>query len=144
MEFLTKKSFSSGQVLLILLIFILIFSAVLFTGGCRAYDDKFDVAYFFKTEPEKAALDFLYAMENKDAEYIYSNLLLDRDRRSISREKFISEMTEIFSDIESIDVIRIVYLGYENEMSKVVLEFEVKYSSGDLNKYKKYIYLKEE
>jgi len=144
MRFIKKKLFSTNVLPYIMLIFLLVLSAELSFTGCRAYDNKFDAAYFFKTEPEKASLDFIYAIENKDAEYIYSNLLLDRDRRNISKEKFISEMSQIFSDIENINVTRVVYLGYENDMSKVVLEFEVKYSGDEFNKYRKYIYLQEE
>lgn len=124
-------------------VFIIAVIAVsfLFISGCRNYDNKFDAVYFFKTEPEKAVLDFIYSMENHDAEYIYENLLLDKDRNNISKEKFISEFSSILSSIESIDIKRIIYLGYENEMSKVVIEFDVLYTGGESSQYKKYIYL---
>ncbi|MBM3708249.1 MAG: hypothetical protein FJW69_07950 [Actinobacteria bacterium] len=113
-------------------------------SGCRNYDNKFDIAYFFKTEPEQTALDFMYSMNNHDAEYIYSNLLLDRDRRNISREKFLREFSDILSDVESIEVKSIVYLGYENGVSKVVIEFDVNYLNDSISSYKKYIYLEQE
>ncbi|MDD5622712.1 MAG: NTF2-like N-terminal transpeptidase domain-containing protein [Actinomycetota bacterium] len=124
--------------LFLLLIFIIILPA------CRSYDGKFDIAYFFKTEPEKAVFDFFQSLENKDADYIYTNLILDKDKNSISREKYISEFEIILSDIEGINIDRTVYLGYENDMSKVVAEFEVSYTSGEIKQYKKYIYLVEE
>jgi len=119
---------------------ILLFS---FTG-CRQYDSQMDISYFFKTAPEKTVIDFIYAMENKDAGYIYSNFLLESDQRKISREKFIREMSEILSSVESIAIEKIVYLGYEDEMSKIVLDFKIMYSNGEEEKYKKYIYLVEE
>jgi hypothetical protein len=112
-----------------------------FLSGCRNYDRKFDAVYFFKTEPEKAVLDFIHSMENHDAEYIYDNLMLDKDKDNISKEKFISEFSSILDEIDSIDIKRTVYLGHENEMSKVVAEFDVKYTSGKSSQYKKYIYL---
>lgn len=123
--------------------FIIVVMAVLglYLSGCRNYDRKFDAVYFFKTEPEKAVLDFIYSMGNHDAEYIYNNLMLDKDKNNISKEKFISEFSSILSDIDSIDIKRTVYLGYENEMSKVVVEFDVKYISGKSSQYKKYVYL---
>ena len=113
-------------------------------SSCREYDKKLDIPYYFKTDPEKAVLDFIYAMSNHDSGYIYDKLILDRDKKSLSKEKFLRELAEIMSDIESIKVERTVYLGYENEMSKVVVEFEVRYSNGDSSRYKKYIYLHEE
>ncbi len=123
--------------------FIIVVTAApgLYLSGCRNYDRKFDAVYFFKTEPEKAVLDFIYSMGNHDAEYIYNNLMLDKDKNNISKEKFISEFSSILSDIESISIKRIVYLGYENDMSKVVIEFDVKYTDGESSQYKKYIYL---
>ena len=123
--------------------FIIVVMAVLglHLSGCREYDRTFDVVYFFKTEPEKAVLDFIYSMGNHDAEYIYNNLMLDKDKNNISKEKFISEFSSILSDIDSIDIKRTVYLGYENEMSKVVVEFDVKYTGGKSSQYKKYVYL---
>ena len=97
------------------IIFILLsFTAgsLIFTG-CRNYDGKFDVAYFFKTEPEKAVIDFLNSIENHDAEYIYSNFLPDDDRRKVSREKFIRELSEIFSKFMGlINVNRLNYLAF--------------------------------
>lgn len=115
--------------------------------ACRSYDGKFDVTYFFKTEPEKAVLDFFQSLANKDPDFIYTNLLPDKDRNSISREKFVDEFNNMLSvsDVESIDVKRTVYLGYENKMSTVVADFEVKYKNGEVKQYnKKYIYLTEE
>lgn len=126
-----------------ILLFLLL-AVIIFLPACRSYDGKFDIAYFFKTEPEKAVLDFFQSLENKDADYIYTNLILDKDKNSISREKYISEFEIILSDIASIEIDRTVYLGYENDMSKVVTEFEVSYTSGEIKQYKKYIYLVEE
>ena len=112
--------------------------------GCREYDKKLDVAYFFKTEPEKAVLDFMQSLNNEDAYYIYDNLLPNNDKNNISREKFAREFVSILSGVDGIDVKRTVYLGYENNMSKVVAEFEIRYKNGELKRYKKYIYLIEE
>lgn len=125
-----------------ILFFILIFIVVL--TGCRGYDGKLDIAYFLKTEPEKAILDFFHSLNNNDPDYIYTNLLPDSDKNNISREKYISEFKEILSDIEGIDVGETVYLGYENDMSKVVADFEVSYKNGEVKQYKKYMYLIEE
>jgi hypothetical protein len=125
----------------IFFIIISMAALVLCLSGCRNYDRKFDAVYFFKTEPEKAVLDFIQSMGNHDAGYIYNNLLLDKDKNNISKEKFISEFSSILSEIESIDIKRTVYLGYESEMSKVVVEFDVKYTSGKSSQYKKYVYL---
>jgi len=123
---------------------ILLLTVILILPACRNYDGKFDVTYFFKTGPEKAVLDFFRSLENKDADFIYTNLLPDKDRNNISREKYISEFENILSDIVSIDVNRTVYLGFENDMSKVVVEFEVSYKNGEIKQYKKYIYMVEE
>ena len=112
--------------------------------GCREYDKKLDVAYFFKTEPEKAVLDFMQSLNNEDAYYIYDNLLPNNDKNNISREKFAREFVSILSGVDGIDVKRTVYLGYENNMSKVVAEFEIRHKNGELKRYKKYIYLIEE
>ena len=112
--------------------------------GCRNYDGKLDVAYFFKTEPEKAVLDFIQSLDNNDPDFIYTNLLLNEDKNNISREKYVNEFKDILSDVESIYVKRTVYLGYESDMSKVVVEFEVSYKNGEVKQYKKYIYLIEE
>ena len=96
---------------------------------------------FFKTDPEKAALDFIYAINNHDAQYIYTALLPDRDKRNIDKDKFVREMDEILADVEEIEVNQITYLGYENEMSKVVIDFSIKYTNGESGDYRKYIYL---
>ncbi|MBM3701887.1 MAG: hypothetical protein FJW63_02655 [Actinobacteria bacterium] len=133
---LVKRSFYR-----LLFLFLIIMIAL---PACSSYDGKFDVTYFFKTEPEKAVLDFFQSLANKDPDFIYTNLLPDKDRNSISREKYVDEFNNILSDVESIDVKRTVYLGYENNMSKVVAEFEVKYKNGEVKQYKKYIYLTEE
>ena len=125
-----------------LLLFVLI-TAVILTG-CRGYDGRLDVTYFFKTEPEKAVLDFFQSLNSKDPDFIYTNLLPDRDKNSISREKYVSEFEKILSDIESIEVKKTIYLEYENDMGKVVAEFEVTYKNGETKQYKKYIYLTEE
>lgn len=133
---LVKRSFYR-----LLFLFLIIMIAL---PACRSYDRKFDVTYFFKTEPEKAVLDFFQSLANKNPDFIYTNLLPDKDRNSISREKYVDEFNNILSDVESIDVKRTVYLGYENNMSKVVAEFEVNYKNGEVKQYKKYIYLTEE
>ena len=117
---------------------------LLFLSSCREYDGKLDIVYFFKTEPEKAVVDFLYSLDNNDPEYIYSNLMLASDRNKISREKYNEEFTLILEDVESITLKKTVYLGYENDMSKVVAEFDIKYYNGELREQKKYFYLLEE
>ena len=89
-------------------------------------------------------IDFLESLNKKDSEYIYSNLMLAADRNSISREKYAEEFSEILEDVESVKIRKTVYLGYENEMSKVVAEFDVTYYNGELRAYKKYFYLQEE
>lgn len=118
--------------------------AALMFCGCRNYDGKFDISYSFKTEPEKAVLDFLYSLANDDPDYIYSNLIPDSDKDYISREKYISEFREILIDIKAIEIKKTVYLGFESEMGKVVAEFEVTYRNGESKLYKKYFYLIEE
>lgn len=123
---------------------LIMLSLSLILSSCRNYDGKIDVVYFFKTEPEKAVVDFLESLDNKDPEYIYSNLMLSADRNSISREKYTEELSEILQDVESVNIKKTVYLGYENEMSKVVAEFDIAYYNGELKEYKKYFYLKEE
>jgi hypothetical protein len=110
-------------------------------AGCRQYDNKVDAVYFFKTDPEKAALDFMYAVNNHDAQYIYTTLLPDRDKRNIDKDKFVRELSEILADVEDIEINQITYLGYENEMSKVVIDFSIKYVNGTTGDYRKYIYL---
>ena len=132
------------KVILFLALGMLICTILFQVVGCRNYDKKFDISYFFKTDPEKAVLDFLQSLNKHDAEYIYNNLILEKDRNNISKERFVKDFSDLLSDIESIDVKRIVYLGYENEMSKVVAEFDVKYKNGEVTSYKKYIYLLQE
>jgi hypothetical protein len=133
----------SGQPQSICRIFMAILSAgaMLPLAGCRQYDNKLDVVYFFKTDPEKAVLDFMYAINNHDAQYIYTTLLPDRDKRNIDKDKFVREMSEILSDVEDIKINQITYLGYENEMSKVVIDFSIIYTNGTPGDYRKYIYL---
>ena len=125
-------------------VLLLVLSSCLFLSSCRNYDGSFDIVYFFKTEPEKAVMDFLESLNKKDSEYIYSNLMLAADRNSISREKYAEEFSEILEDVESVKIRKTVYLGYEKEMSKVVAEFDVTYYNGELRAYKKYFYLQEE
>ena len=136
-----KKNNRRLQYFIVFAISFIVLAVSMTSGGCRTYDDEIDIAYFFKTEPEKTVIDFLHSMKNHDADYIYSNLLPESDRRSISRERFTRELSEIFSEIEHLEINRIVYLGYENEMSKVVVEFDVEYSDGTISNYKKYIFL---
>jgi len=123
---------------------LIMLSSSLVLSSCRNYDGSFDIVYFFKTEPEKAVVDFLESLNNRDSEYIYSNLMLAADRNRISREKYTEELTEILKNVESVSIRKTVYLGYENEMSKVVAEFDVTYYNSELREYKKYFYLKEE
>jgi acetoin utilization deacetylase AcuC-like enzyme len=140
-----KKVFAASfRIFSVLCITVLSFLLLFSFAGCRQYDNQMDISYYFKTAPEKAVIDFIYAMENKDADYVYSNFLLESDKRKISREKFIREMSEILSAVKSIAIEKIVYLGYEDKMSKVVLDFKIIYSNGKEGKYKKYIYLFEE
>ena len=124
-----------------LLLLIVPAGAMFLLLGCRQYDSKMDIVYFFKTDPEKAVLDFMYAMNNHDAEYIYTSLLPDRDKRNIDIDKFVRELKEILADVENIEINRITYLGYENDMSKVVIDFTIKYTGGASSDYRKYIYL---
>ncbi len=137
---MTRKIKRRGPYRLLLILVLFVF----LLPGCRESDGKLDIAYFFKTEPEKAVLDFLWSMNHKDIDYIYSNLLLSRDKNSISREKYINEFNEVLSDLEKIEILQTVYLGYENDMSKVVAEFDVSYTNGETRQYKKYFYLIEE
>jgi len=135
---------SLKKIYILTVIIILFISSSFIFSGCRNYDGRFDIVYFFKTEPEKAVIDFLEALDHKDAEYIYTNLILAGDKNSISREKYLEEFSKILEDIVSVAVTRTVYLGYENEMSKVVAEFDVTYRNGEIKDYKKYFYLLEE
>jgi hypothetical protein len=132
------------KILFVLPALILVIVIVLTSVACRSYDDRFDIVYFFKTEPEKAVLDFFQSLNNKDPDYIYTNLLQDKDKSNISREKYVEDLGEILSVVEKINITRTVYLGYENDMSKVVAEFEVIYKNGETKQYKKYFYLAEE
>ena len=138
-----KYYFKKKLFLFLIIILILQVSFLSFTG-CRNYDNHFDIAYFFKTEPEKTVIDFLEALNQKDVDYIYSNLLLSSDKNSISREKYTEEFNEILGDVSGVRIVRTVYLGYENEMSKVVAEFEVIYQNDEIKEYKKYFYLVQE
>jgi len=135
---------SLRKIYILTAIIIISLSSLFIFSGCRNYDEKVDIVYFFKTEPEKAVIDFLEALDQKDAEYIYNNLILSGDKNRISREKYLEEFSKIFKDIVSVAVTRTVYLGYENEMSKVVAEFDVTYHNGEIKDYKKYFYLLEE
>jgi hypothetical protein len=136
-----SKSIYKIFVASLFLFIILSAGAMLSLAGCRQYDNKMDVVYFFKTDPEKAVLDFMYAINNHDAQYIYTTLLPDRDKRNIDKDKFVREMSEILSDVEDIKINQITYLGYENEMSKVVIDFSIIYTNGTPGDYRKYIYL---
>jgi hypothetical protein len=136
-----KRSYKIFMASLILIIVILTGAAMLSMSGCRQYDSKIDIVYFFKTDPEKAVLDFINAINNHDSQYIYNALLPDRDKRSIDKDKFVREMNEILADVDNIRINQIAYLGYENEMSKVVVDFSITYATGSPLDYRKYIYL---
>jgi len=138
---MNKKIFKK---ILLFIIAIAVLLSSLTLLSCREYSGKFDIVYFFKTEPEKAVVDFLDSLDNKDSEYIYSNLMLASDRNRISREKYTEELSKILEDVESVTATKTVYLGYEGDMSKVVAEFNVTYYNGESEKYKKYFYLQEE
>ncbi len=112
--------------------------------GCRSYDSRVDIGYFFKTAPEKAAIDFLHALHNRDPGYIYDNFLPNKDKNRISRQRFLEEFLGLLEDVDQIDIHSTVYLGYEGDLSKVVVEFDVIYTNGGISEYKKYIYLLEE
>jgi len=118
--------------------------SALLLSGCREYDGRMDIAYFFKTEPEKAVIDFLECLNQKDSDYIYSNFLLSSEENSVSREEYMEEFEEILKEIERVKTTKTVYLGYEKELSKVVAEFEITYHDGEIKQYKKYFYLIEE
>ncbi len=130
--------------IVILMIVVFMLSSVLLLSGCREYDGRMDIAYFFKTEPEKAVIDFLECLNQKDPDYIYSNFLLSSEKNSVSREKYMEEFEEILREINRVKTSKTVYLGYEQEMSKVVAEFEITYRTGEVKQYKKYFYLIEE
>ena len=131
------------KILLVAILLLFVVSG-LFASGCRKYDDKLDVVYFFKTDPEKAVIDFLQSLDHDDPMYIYENLLPLKDKNNISKEKFIAEFEHAIKDLESIEIINTYYLGFEDDMSKVVAEFKAVYKSGEEAEYKKYIYLLEE
>ena len=135
---------SKKRFIVILMILAVMLSSVLFLSGCREYDGRMDIAYFFKTEPEKAVIDFLECLNQKDTDYIYSNFLLSSEKSSVSREKYTEEFEVILKEIDGIKTTKTVYLGYEQEMSKVVAEFEIIYLNGEIKQYKKYFYLIEE
>ncbi|GAI94569.1 unnamed protein product, partial [marine sediment metagenome] len=44
---------------LLLTVFILLVIVVFIFSGCRSYDGEIDIAYFFKTEPERAVIDLI-------------------------------------------------------------------------------------
>ena len=138
MRFLKKRFITS------LMMLVLMLPLVFPLSGCREYDGRIDIAYFFKTEPEKAVIDFLECLNQKDPDYIYSNFLLSSEKSSVSREKYMEEFEEILKEIDKIKTTKTVYLGYEQEMSKVVAEFEITYRNGEIKQYKKYFYLIEE
>ena len=135
---------SKKRFIVILTILMVMLSSVLFLSGCREYDGRMDIAYFFKTEPEKAVIDFLECLNQKDTDYIYSNFLLSSEKNSVSREKYTEEFEVILKEIDGTKTTKTVYLGYEQEMSKVVAEFEITYLNGEIKIYKKYFYLIEE
>lgn len=135
---------SKKRSIVIMMILVFTISSVFFISGCREYDGRIDIAYFFKTEPEKAVIDFIECLNQKDAEYIYYNFLLSSEKNSVSREKYMEEFEEILREIERIETSKTVYLGYEQEMSKVVAEFAITYHNGEIKQYKKYFYLIEE
>jgi len=135
---------SKNRPAILLTVLVLVFVSSILLAGCREYDGRLDVAYFFKTEPEKAVIDFLECLNQRDPDYIYSNFLLSSEKSSVSREKYMEEFTEILQEIDGVKTTKTVYLGYEKEMSKVVAEFDVSYRNGEVKKYKKYFYLIEE
>ena len=135
---------SKKRLIVVLMILMVMLSSVLFLSGCREYDGRMDIAYFFKTEPEKAVIDFLECLNQKDTDYIYSNFLLSSEKSSVSREKYTEEFEVILKEIDGTKTTKTVYLGYEQEMSKVVAEFEITYLNGEIKQYKKYFYLIEE
>jgi len=119
---------------------------VVFSSSCNILKLKIDTVYILKTDPEKAVVDFLKALNDKKADYIYDNLLSVQDKNNISSSKFKEELNLILTDIDGIEIEKTTYLGYEEEGSlvKVVVQFNVKYVNGETKEYKKYIYLMEE
>jgi len=127
-------------------LFLILATALLmvFLSSCSFTGLRLDMSYIFKTDPEKAVIDFLKALNNKDSDFIYESLLSEDDKNNISREKFNKELSLILSDIESLEIEKTYYLGYEGDFVKVVSEFHVKYVNGEVKNYRKYIYLFEE
>jgi len=119
---------------------------VVFSSSCNTLKLKVDMLYMLKTDPEKAVIDFLKALNDKNPDYVYDNLLSVQDKNSISSSKFKEELNLILTDIDSIEIEKTTYLGYEDKGSfvKVVAQFSVKYVNGETKEYKKYIYLMEE
>lgn len=127
-------------------VFLFAIMAVLLLSGCSMLKLKIDAVYILKTDPEKAAIDFLKFLNDKNPDYIYNNLLSIKDKNNISSDKFKDELDLILTDIESIEIEKTTYLGYvdNDSLVKVVAQFSVKYLNGETKKYKKYIYLIEE
>ena len=119
---------------------------ILISSSCNILKLKIDAAYILKTDPEKAVIDFLKALNNKSPDFIYDNLLSVKDKNNISKDKFREELNLILTDIDTIDIEKTTYLGYvdKDSLVKVVAQFNVKYKNGETKKYKKYIYLMEE
>ncbi len=139
------KSCRIKRIFLLVSVLLGLFSSVLaLFSGCASGGLKNKISYFIKTEPEKAAIDFIYALKDKNPELIYDSFLKAEDKDNISKEKFVNELNIILNDIEDISIKNTIYLGYEKEFAKVVAEFEVKYINGEKKEYKKYIYLLEE
>lgn len=136
-----KKNYKNFYILII--IFIILF---IFLNGCSILKFKSDISYIFKTDPEKAAIDFLKALNDKNPDYIYDNLLPLKDKSNISKEKFKEELNLILSDVNSIEIEQTTYSGYidKDNIVKVIVQFNVKYKNGQVKQYKKYFYLLEE
>lgn len=145
MEGKTKKKYLKAYAAGFLLISILILM-ILFSSSCSISKLKIDAAYILKTDPEKAVIDFLKALDNKSPNYIYDNLLSVKDKNNISKDKFKEELDLILTDIDTIEIKKTTYLGYETKdnLVKVVAQFNVKYKNSEVKEYKKYIYLVEE
>lgn len=136
-----KKNYKNFYILII--IFIILF---IFLNGCSILKFKSDISYIFKTDPEKAVIDFLKALNDKNPDYIYDNLLPLKDKSNISKEKFKEELNLILSDVNSIEIEQTTYSGYidKDNIVKVIVQFNVKYKNGQVKQYKKYFYLLEE
>jgi len=72
----------SGLAILIIPLLLVVASS------CRNYGGDFDIVYFFKTEPEKTVIDFLESLDNKDAVYIYNNLMISEDKVLLAGRNF--------------------------------------------------------